>query len=383
MGDPVPTALSDVRVLDLSRQLPGPFCAMMLGDLGADVITIAAPNDPLGAGIPLLGRNKRHMTLNLKHEEGRAVFAKLVAGADVILEGFRPGVTAKLGIDYPRLAAAQPRLIYCSISGYGQNGPYRDKVGHDINYLGYAGVLAVTGAAGGPPVVPGVQIADIGGGTLMAVIGILAALLARERTGRGQLVDIAMLDGALTWNVFHVLMHLIGQGTERGATRLTGRYACYGIYATRDGKYVTVGALEPHFWQNLCAHFGRPDLVPLQYAEGEERERVHAFFREVFSSKTRDEWVRELAPIDICFGPVNDVGEALADPQLVARDMILEEEHPQYGRVRTLGSPLKLSDTPPVMRLPPHAFGEHTDAILRELGYDETTITGLRARGAV
>jgi crotonobetainyl-CoA:carnitine CoA-transferase CaiB-like acyl-CoA transferase len=379
----VTTALAGIRVLDLSRQLPGPLCSLMLGDLGADVLTIAAPNDPLGVGLPLLGRNKRHMTLNLKTAEGRAVLERLVAGADVLLEGFRPGVTAKLGIDYPTLAARHPRLVYCSISGYGQDGPYRQKVGHDINYIGYAGVLGVTGSAGGPPVIPGVQIADIGGGTLMAAIGILAALLARAHTGRGQLVDIAMLDGAVAWNVYHVLLHLIGRGTERGATQLTGRYACYAVYETRDGKYVTVGALEPHFWQNLCTHLGRPDLIPLQFAEGEERARVLAFFREAFRRKTRDEWVRELEAVDICFGPVNEVGEALADPQVRARGMIVEEEHPQYGRVMSLGSPIKLSDTPPATRRPPHAFGEHTEEVLRELGYDGAATADLRARGVV
>ncbi len=377
------SALDDVRILDLSRQLPGPYCAMMLGDLGADVLTIAAPNDPMGIGIPMLARNKRHMTLNLKHEEGRAVFAKLAAGADVVLEGFRPGVTTKLGIDYPRLAAQNPRLIYCSISGYGQTGPYRDKVGHDINYLGYAGVLGVTGTAGGPPAIPGVQIADIGGGTLMAVIGILAALLARGHTGRGQFVDIAMLDGSLTWNVFHILMHLIGQGTSRGDTRLTGRYACYAVYETRDGKYVSVGALEEHFWRNLCTHFERPDLIPLQFADGEDRLRVLRFFREAFQRKTRDEWVRELEPVDICFGPVNEVGEALDDPQLRARGMIVEEQHPQFGPVRALGSPIKLSDTPPATRRPGAGFGQHTDEVLRELGYDDAAIAALHAGGAV
>ena len=369
------TALENVRILDLSRQLPGPFCAMMLGDLGADVTTIAAPNDPLGAGIPMLTRNKRHMTLNLKSAAGRAIFDKMVAGADVVLEGFRPGVTVKLGIDYARLAKLNPRLIYCSISGYGQDGPYREKVGHDLNYIGYAGVLGVTGSAGGPPVIPGVQIADIGGGTLMATIGILAALLARTHTGRGQLVDIAMLDGAFACNVFHILMQLIGQGTARGDTRLTGRYACYAVFETADHKHVSVGALEGHFWRNLCEHFGRADLIPLQFAEGEDRERVLAFFRDAFKGKTRDEWVRELEPVDICFGPVNDVAEALADPQLQARGMVLEEEHPQFGRVRTIGSPIKLSATPPVMRRPPHAFGEHTDEILRELGYEGASIT--------
>jgi crotonobetainyl-CoA:carnitine CoA-transferase CaiB-like acyl-CoA transferase len=379
----VTTALENVRILDLSRQLPGPFCAMMLGDLGAEVTTIAAPNDPLGAGIPMLTRNKRHMTLNLKSAAGRAVFDKLVADTDVVLEGFRPGVTTKLGIDYPRLAGLNPRLIYCSISGYGQDGPYREKVGHDLNYIGYAGVLGVTGTAGGPPVIPGVQIADIAGGTLMATIGILAALLARTHTGRGQLVDIAMLDGAFACNVFHILMQLIGQGTARGDTRLTGRYACYAVYETADRKHVSVGALEGHFWRNLCEHFGRADLIPLQFAEGEDRERVLAFFRDAFKRKTRDEWVRELEPVDICFGPVNDVAEALADPQLQARGMVLEEEHPQFGRVRTIGSPIKLSATPPAMRRPPHAFGEHTDEILRELGYDAAAIKGLHDEGAV
>jgi crotonobetainyl-CoA:carnitine CoA-transferase CaiB-like acyl-CoA transferase len=307
----------------------------------------------------------------------------MVAGADVVLEGFRPGVTTKLGIDYPRLAKLNPRLIYCSISGYGQDGPYREKVGHDLNYIGYAGVLGVTGTAGGPPVIPGVQIADIGGGTLMATIGILAALLARTHTGRGQLVDIAMLDGAFACNVFHILMQLIGQGTARGDTRLTGRYACYAVFETADHKHVSVGALEGHFWRNLCEHFGRADLIPLQFAEGEDREGVLAFFRDAFKRKTRDEWVRELEPVDICFGPVNDVAEALADPQLQARGMVLEEEHPQFGRVRTIGSPIKLSATPPVMRRPPHAFGEHTDEILRELGYDGAGITALHDEGAV
>ncbi len=377
------SALDNVRVLDLSRQLPGPYCAMMLGDLGADVITIAAPNDPLGVGIPLLARNKRHMTLNLKSDAGRRVFADLLAGADVVLEGFRPGITTKLGIDYPRLRAAHPRLIYCSISGYGQAGPYRDKVGHDLNYIGYAGVLGVTGTAGGPPVIPGVQIADIGGGTLMAVVGILAALMARTHTGAGQLVDIAMLDGAFACNVFHILLQLIGQGTARGATRLTGHYACYAVYEAADGKHVSVGALEEHFWRNLCEHFGRPDLVPLQFADGEDRERTLEFFRAAFKRKTRDEWVRELAPIDICFGPVNDVAEALADPQIRARGMVLEEEHPRLGRVRTIGSPIKLSETPPTLRRAPCGFGEHTDEILRGLGYDDARIRTLHGEGAV
>src|SRR5262245_33066665 len=261
-GFPMAHALSRFRMLDLSRQLPGPFCSMLLADLGMDVLTIAAPTDPLGAGIPLLGRNKRSLTLNLKTPEGREIFHRLAREADVVLEGGRPGGAKKLGIDYETLRALNPRLVYCSISGYGQSGPYRDRVGHDVNYLGFAGVIDVTGVAGGAPTIPGVQIADIGGGALMATTGILAALLAREATGTGQLVDIAMMDGAVAWQVIN-LMNLFAQGTpqRRGETILTGRFPCYAVYETRDSRWVTVGALEPHFWRNLCAKLGMPELA--------------------------------------------------------------------------------------------------------------------------
>src|SRR5215470_1303112 len=200
-------------MLDLSRQLPGPFCSMLLADLGMDVLTVVAPTDPMGMGIPLLGRNKRSLTLNLKGAEGREIFHRLARDADVVLEGSRPGAAARLGVDYETLARLNPRLVYCSISGYGQDGPYRDRVGHDVNYLGFAGVIGLTGAAGGPPVIPGVQIADIGGGALMAAVGILTALLAREETGRGQMVDIAMMDGAFAWQVVNAFrLFLEGAG---------------------------------------------------------------------------------------------------------------------------------------------------------------------------
>jgi len=377
-------ALDGLRLLDLSRQLPGPFCSMMLGDLGVDVIVIAAPDDPLGVGLPLLGRNKRHMTLNLKHEDGRRIFYRMLASADVLLEGFRPGVTAKLGIDYERVARRNPRVVYCSISGYGQDGPYREKVGHDVNYLGYAGILSVTGVGPkAPPAIPGVQIADIGGGALMGVIGILAALIAREKTGRGQFVDIAMLDGCAAWNVFHLLLHLIGQDAQRGSTRLTGRYPCYAVYETKDGEWVTVGALEPHFWKNLCEAMGRPDLVPHQFAEGSQLEEMWRFFRQAFRERTRDEWLERFEGVDICFGPVNSVAEMLRDPQLRARGMIVEEEHPSFGRFTNLASPIKLTDTPPVTRRPPCAFGQHTEEILTDLGYSGDEIAALRRRGVI
>jgi crotonobetainyl-CoA:carnitine CoA-transferase CaiB-like acyl-CoA transferase len=372
-------ALGGLRLLDLSRQLPGPFCSTLLADLGMDVLVVAAPDDPFGIGIPFLARNKRSMTLDLKHERGRDVFLRLAARADVVLEGFRPGVTARLGIGWETLRVRNPRLVYCAITGYGQDGPYRDKVGHDVNYLGYAGVLEYIGEAGRPPVIPGVQIADIGAGSLMAAVGILSALVARERTGRGQLVDVAMLDGAVAWDVYHTLLYLLqGRAPERGRTPLTGRHSCYAVYETRDGRHVTVGAYEPHFWATLCRHFGREDLIPLQWDEGPVREEMLAFFRARFREKTLAEWMAELGAKDICFGPVATLDEVFADPQVRHRGMVRE-----HGGGLTLGPPIKLSETPAELRTPPPRFGEHTDAVLGELGLDAGEIAGLRAQGVV
>jgi crotonobetainyl-CoA:carnitine CoA-transferase CaiB-like acyl-CoA transferase len=333
-------------------------------------------------GIPLLGRNKRSLTLNLKAPEGREIFHKLAKDADVVLEGGRPGGAAKLGVDYETLRAINPRLVYCSISGYGQDGPYAARVGHDVNYLGFAGVMDVTGTAGGPPAIPGVQIADLGGGASMAVAGILAALLARESTGTGQYVDIGMMDGAIAWQVINVF-NLLGQGIEprRGDTLLTGRYPCYAVYETKDGRHVTVGALEPHFWRRLCQELGMPELAERQFADGDERtamfERVRAKFRE----RTMAEWVAQLADLDICFGPVATLSEALDDPQARHREMVVELPDKRGERRRTLGNPIKLSATPPTFRTPPPDLGDHTDEVLAAIGYSAEAIAGLRARG--
>jgi crotonobetainyl-CoA:carnitine CoA-transferase CaiB-like acyl-CoA transferase len=375
--------LGRLRVLDLSRQLPGPFCSTLLADFGADVLTIAAPTDPFATGIPFLARNKRSMTLNLKADAGRAVFLRLADGADVVLEGFRPGVMDRLGIGWETLRARNPRLVYCAISGFGQDGPYRDRVGHDVNYLGYAGVLEHVGTAGGPPVIPGVQIADIGGGALMAAVGILVAVLAREQTGRGQLVDVAMLDGAVAWNVYHTLLWMLaGRLPERGRTQLTGHHPCYAVYETKDGRFVTVGAYEGHFWAALCRAIGREDFIPHQWDEGEQRDEMFRVFRAAFTERTRDEWVAALAERDICFGPVNTVEEALADPQVGHRGMAVTIDTP-LGPLLMPGPPIKLSDTPAAIRTPPPAFGEHTDAVLGALGFDAAAIAKLRADGVV
>jgi len=371
--------LGHLRMLDLSRQLPGPFCSTLLADLGMDVLVVAAPNDVLGAGIPFLARNKRSMTLDLKREAGRDVFLRLVAEADVVLEGFRPGVTARLGIDYETLRARNPGLVYCAITGFGQDGPYRDRVGHDVNYLGYAGILGYIGEAGRAPVIPGVQIADIGGGALMAAVGILTALIARGRTGRGQLVDVAMLDGAIAWNVYHLLLWVLaGRAPERGKAQLTGYHPCYAVYETRDGRHVTVGAYEEQFWARLCRHFGREDFVAAQWDQGPRREEMFAFFRAAFREKTLAEWVGELGDEEVCFGPVNTLEETFADPQVRHRAMALGE-----GAELMPGPPLKLSETPASVRTPPARFGEHTDEVLRRLGFAEVEIARLRADGVV
>jgi crotonobetainyl-CoA:carnitine CoA-transferase CaiB-like acyl-CoA transferase len=376
--------LGHLRLLDLSRQLPGPFCSTLLADLGMDVLVVAAPGDPFGTGIPFLARNKRSMTLNLKDARGRELFQRLAADADVVLEGFRPGVTARLGIDYPTLREANPRLVYCSLSGFGQDGPYRDRVGHDVNYLGLAGVLATIGEPGRPPVIPGVQIADIGAGAQMAAVGILTALIARAETGRGQLVDVAMLDGAFAWNVYHALLSLLGSGRAPGPgqSQLTGRHPCYAVYETRDGRYVTVGAYEDRFWATLCTHFGRPEFIPHQWDEGAKREEMFGFFRAAFRRKTLAEWMRELGEAEICFGPVSTVEEAFADPQLRHRGMVVEMETPA-GPMRFPGPPIKLSETPASIRTPPPIFGADTDAVLAALGCDAEAISRLRADGVV
>ncbi len=381
MSRPLP--LGTLKLLDLSRQLPGPFCSSLLADLGADVLMVGNPNDPLGTGIGFLARNKRSMTLNLKTDVGREILLRLAADADVVLEGYRPGVPQRLGIDYETLRARNPRLIYCSISGYGQDGPYRDRVGHDVNYLGYAGVLNFIGEAAGPPVLAGVQIADIAGGGLMAAVGILTAVIARAQTGRGQFVDIAMLDGSVSCNAYHILLYLLsGRLPQRGGEQLTGRYPCYAVYRTRDDRHVTVGAFEPHFWATLCRHFGREDFIESQWDDGARREEMFAFFRHAFGQKTLAEWVHELADKDICFGPVNTLEETFADPQVRHRQMIVEMDSAQ-GPTLVTGTPIKLSETPGALRTPPPAFGEHTAAVLASLGYSDAEIAQLRSAGVI
>lgn len=378
-------ALEGIKILDLSRLFPGPYCSMILADLGADVLRIEDRRFAgEGPGMPTVMRNKRHMTLNLKHPQGKDIFYRLAREGDVILEGFRPGVTARLGIDYESIKRINTKIIYCSVTGYGQDGPYRNMVGHDVNYLSFGGVLGLNGEAGGDPVIPPIQVADMAAGGMNAALGIMGALIARQRTGRGQYIDISMLDGIVAMLPFPVsLLWGLGQNPRRGDTLLSGRYPCYSVYETREGGFISIGALEPRFWEALCRKLGREDFIPSQYDEGEKKEEIFSFLRATFKTKTREEWMEELKDVDVCLGKVLSLEETLRDPQVVSRRMVTDFADPRKGKMRLLSSPLKLSDTPPDIRTAPADFGEHTEEVLGELGFNADQIEELKKSGAV
>jgi len=378
-------ALEGIKILDLSRLFPGPYASMILADLGAEVLRIEDRRFAgEGPGMPTVMRNKKHMTLNLKHPQAKEIFCHLARGADVVLEGFRPGVTRRLGIDYESIKRINEKIIYCSVTGYGQDGPYKDMVGHDINYLSFGGVLGLNGDAGGNPVIPPIQVADMAAGGMNAALGIMAALIARQRTGRGQYIDIAMVDGIVAMLPFPASLHWsLGQNPRRGDTLLSGRYPCYHVYETGDGGFISIGALEPRFWEALCRKLGREDFISAQYEEGEKRETMFSWFRETFKRKSRDEWMEELEDLDVCIGKVLDLEETFRDPQVVCRRMVTEFQDAGKGKMKLLSSPVKLSETPPDIRAAPAEFGEHTGEVLRELGYNADQIAEMKRTGVV
>jgi alpha-methylacyl-CoA racemase len=392
--------LAGLKVLDLSRLLPGGFCSVLLADFGADVIKVEdtgagdyvrwAPPHYEGAdrsaGSALflsLNRGKRSIRIDLKSPAGKDVLLTLVRTADVLLESFRPGVMDRLGVGYERLREENSGLVYCAITGYGQDGPNRDRPGHDINYLGLNGILGLTGEADGPPVSAAAQIADLGGGALMAVAGILIALQERACSGQGQLVDCSMFDGSLS-----LLAMLAGEmfanesAPRRGELTLGGGIICYRPYRCADG-YVTLGALEPKFWAEFCRGVGREDL--LEHAFDPPGSDAHRAVCEVFAARTRAQWEEFASEHDCCLEPVLGLDEALEGDLVAARDMVVELDQPGAERpVRLLGAPFKLSRTPadPV-RAPGPGLGEHTRQVLAEVGYPPGEIEALLESGAV
>lgn len=392
--------LSDVKVLDLTRLLPGGFCSLLLADLGAavtkvedtgmgDYIRWAPPyygsDDEQGLGTRSalylsLNRGKRSVRLDLKAEAGREAFLRLVAAHDIVLDGFRPGVLDRLGVGYERMREANPALVYCAITGYGQTGPNAQRAGHDMNYLALTGLLGMTGTKDGPPIQSAGQIADIGGGALMAAFGTMAALHHARRTGEGQAVDVSMADGALSWLAMVAGRYFCdGEVPERGNQQLAGALVCYLPYEAADG-WVTCGALEPKFWAAFCNGVGRPDLVEKQFeAPGSAAwEQVAAIFR----GRARAEWTAFNDEHDCCIEPVLDLDEALDSELVRAREMVVELEQPQLGKVRQLGLPVKLSQTPGDPSRPAPAFGEHTAQALGEVGYSEEEIAAMIESGA-
>ena len=399
-------ALEGIKVLDFCRNAPGMFATMILADLGADVLMVERPMDEtraayerIVAGIEspederrhtsfnALQRNKRSLALNLKATESQEVFRRLAADADVVVEGFRPGVVDRLGVGYQQVREINSRAIYCSVSGYGQTGPYSQMAGHDINYISFAGALGLIGdSPDGKPVIPLNLIADYAGGGLCGAVGILAALMAREKTGQGQYVDIAMTEGVL-YMLCGAIADALSQGYKatRGANRLNGGSPYYNVYRTADGKYFSIAAIEPWFWENLCRSIGREDLIPYQSAGEEKRAEIATTLEGVFLTKSRDEWFEVLKDANISVGKVYDLEEALSDPQAVERGMVVELEAPGVpaGRVTQPGIPFHLSETPGKVRHPGSVTGQHTAEVLAELGYTPIQIDGLLARGVV
>ncbi len=390
-------ALEGIKVLDLCRSYPPAISSMLMADFGADVIKV----DPIGSSTPSLtpsrgeekasvysfwDRNKRSIRLNLKSHEGREVFLKLAKQADVLVENSRPGTMQRIGIDYANLKKINPRIVYCSVSGYGQDGPYRDAVGHDSNYLGISGVISLIGPRDGPPVMPSNFIADVAGAGFHSFMGIMVALMARNKTGKGQYIDISYTDCVFAMAGFDLATYLItGKKMRRGRTWLTGAEPCAAVYQTKDNEYITLEVMEPAFWVKFCHAIERPDLIPNQWPRDDQaREEMFSLLRGIFLTKTKYEWWEWARENEIMLAPVLYIEESVDDPQLRHRKMIIEKEHPRLGKILQLGNPLKLSDTPPD---PVKAYspgpGEHTDMILTELNFSKRQIEALRKQGAI
>jgi alpha-methylacyl-CoA racemase len=378
--------LAGVRVLDLTKLVPGPVCTRHLADLGADVIKVE--DTAAGDAVPpalraLANRNKRGLRLDLKRPEGAEALRRLACSADVLVEGFRPGVMDRLGLGYAALAQVNPRLVYCSLTGYGQTGPDRDRPGHDANYCAEAGIALECGNAHGPAL-SNVPVADLLGGALTAALGIVSALFDARRSGQGRHVDIAMAEGALA----HAVMPLAalarhGRSRPAGEDTLTGALACYAHYRTKDGRWLVVGALERKFWDAMCEALQRPDWKPLhRTGQRDVEQRLREDLAALFATRDLADWDAVLRGAGGCVSPLRTLEEALVDPQFVDRGMVVESEHPDWGRVTHVATPVRMSGHAFALERHAPRPGEHTDEVLREAGLTPHDIAALRASGA-
>jgi crotonobetainyl-CoA:carnitine CoA-transferase CaiB-like acyl-CoA transferase len=394
-GESMKQALQGIRVLDLSRLLPGPYCTMMLGDLGAEVIKIeeVKAGDPTrhtppkigsqGAAFRQVNRNKKSIAIDLKNPQGRDIFLKLCETADVVMEQFRPGVVDRLGVGYKTVSQINPRIVYCGLTGFGQDGPHRDRSGHDLNYLALSGVLGITTDDRGKPVIPGIQVADLAGG-MIAGFGILAALLAREKTGRGQYVDVSMFDVMMSMLPITAAQQFAGKNFQVGEKFvLSGAYPFYSVYETSDAKWMTLGALEPKFWANFCTAVGRTDLIARQFAGGEERTALFTEVTQIFKTHTQEEWIELMRDADCCCEPVLSLGEAFEHEQAKARQMVMQVQSATDGIIKQLGFAYKMSDTPPGINSDSPELGEDTKDLLAEIGISEEESARLINEGIV
>lgn len=385
--------LEGIRVLDLSRLLPGPFATMLLADLGAEVIKIETPGlgdymrlippfisdsqtgETIGAPYLMVNRNKKSVALNFRNVRGKAVLMRLVRDADVLIEGFRPDAARRWGIGYEAVHAVNPRLVYCSLSGYGQSGPYKDRAGHDLNYIALTGLLKANGKAGGPPVPPAMQVADLGGG-MLAALSILASIIGRDRTGKGAYLDVSLFDAALSWaGTMMGATFAAGVPIERGKMQLNGGMACYNVYETKDGEYITLGAIEPHFWAAICNILGREDLK----SRGYEFEPIPQV-AEIIKTKTLAEWLELFKKVDACVEPVQDYATIFDNPQVKHRNLIANVEIPGIGTIPQVGSVFVFSPGTP--EAPPQ-LGQHTRAILTDVGMSDEEIASLSEAGVI
>lgn len=389
--------LTGVQVLDLSRLLPGPVCTLHLADMGADVIKVEDPEvgdyarsayggteQAPSAYFLCVNRNKRGLKLDLKQPQGREVFLDLAASANVVVESFRPGVVDRLGIGYEAVRAVNPKIVYCSITGYGQTGPYRDRAGHDLNYCAYTGITDQIGLAEGPPAVPNIQFADLAGGALSGAMAILAALFDAARGGRGRYIDIAIADCTLANAIIPLAAHLdFGSTVPRGQDLLSGGLPCYAVYETADGRYLAVAALEEKFWRAFCEAIDRPDLIPSGLATGKAAASVRADLQTTLRGKPIDYWVAKLDRVDCCASPVLTLEEALQNEQLVARRMFVTTARSPQGRMTQFAFPVKFDGSTFSVTRPAPRRGEHTDEVLEALGYSPSRIAALKRKRIV